>query len=218
MKNANHKWIAGPLIVGLTTVGIAGVLFAQPDAGDMGKGENPQADGRGGRGGNRPDFRNMTAAQREEMKTKFDAMRKERRAEGLRNTLAEAGFTDKAVQDAVIAFANGQDEERDDSREKVQALSQALRNDASDKEVAVLLTDLREETKSAQAKRQAALRALDGKIGYSKKPRLDAILTLAGVTGEHIGGRGGRGGHGGFGGPGGRGGDRPDGVRPGDLD
>jgi len=215
MKNTNRKWIAGPLIVGLSTVGAVGVLFAQPDGNDVGKGDNPRADGRGARG-NRPDFGNMTPAQREEMKTKFDAMRKERREEGLRNTLTEAGFADKALQDAVIVFANGQDAERNDSREKVRALSQALRNDASDKEVAALLDEIRDEIKSVQARRQTALRALDAKIGYSKKSRLDAILTLSGVTGEHIGGRGAMMGR--RGGRGGRIGERPDGIRPGDLD
>ena len=61
-KNNGRKWMAAPLVIGLTTVGAAGVLLAQPDAGEQGKGDNP-VHRRGGRG-DRPDFRNMTPAQR----------------------------------------------------------------------------------------------------------------------------------------------------------
>ncbi len=206
MKNTlNRRWIAGPLIVGLTTVGAMGVLQAQPDANDVGKGENPTARQRGGRqGGNREGGKhaNMTPEQREAARAQMQQQMQQRRETNLRTTLTNAGFADKGVQDAVIAFVNEQNgQERNDTRAKMRQLNQAVRNNANDQEIAGLLAAIRAETEASKVQHEAALKELDAKIGYTTKPRLEAVLTLAGVTGENFGG-----GKAAFGGGAGRGG------------
>lgn len=195
------KWVVGPMIVGLTTISAMGALRAQPDEGVMPKGENPQADQRGGRGGggNRP---RMTPEQREQMRKQAEL----RRETEIRKTLTDAGFADKAIQDAVVAFANDQaDGPRVDTRDNIRKLNQALRNNVTDEQITLLLNDIRTDIETAKALRENALKELDKKIGYTQKPRLEAVLLLAGITGENPGG-GGFGGRGGGGGRGGQGG------------
>ena len=195
----NRKWVVRPLIVGLTTLSAMGALQAQPDEEVMPKGDNPPADQRGGRGGNRP---RMTPEQREQMRKQAEL----RRETEIRKTLTEAGFTDKAIQDAVVTFANDQaDGPRVDTRENIRKLNQALRNNATDEQITLLLNDIRTDIETAKALRENALKELDKKIGYTQKPRLEAVLLLAGITGENPGG-GGFGGRGGGGGRGGQGG------------
>jgi len=198
-----RKWIAGPLIVGLTTVSAIGVLRAQPDAGDMPKGDNPIAN-------QRP---RMTPEQRQAAREKRQQEMQARRETNLRETLTEAGFADKVLQDAVIAFTNSQTEERGDNRDKMRELNQAVRKNAGDVEIAALLKEIRDEVQADKDQRAQALKELDAKIGYTKKPRLEAVLTLAGVIGENTGGPGAMGGRGGRGGGmgGGQGG-RPNGA------
>lgn len=215
-KNTNRQWLAGALALGVSAMLMPGVLLAQPEGNGDGPPPPPPGDNggpRGGRGGGRGgqgDNRNLTPEQREhEMQ--------QRRAQQLNRMLSEAGFIDKDVQDAVIAFANAQDAERRAMGEKVQKLMQAVREGEDNEAIAALLADVRADAKANDTKREAALNALDAQIHFKSNARLEAILVLAGLTGEEFGGgpmggpRGGNrgGGPGGRGGgPGGRGGDR----------
>lgn len=201
---------AGTLLLGLTVMAAGGVVQAQPAENNPPQG-NPGGDargprgprGQGGPGGG--DFRNMTPEQREQAA-------RQRREEAIRRQLNDAGYNEKEMQDAVVEFAHAQAQDENASQEKVRALSQAIRNGA-DSEIATLLAQLRAEIAAAKTQRAAALAKLDEKIGYSRSPRLEAILVVAGLTGEieaNPGGRGGfgQGGRGGRGGQGGRGGGR----------
>lgn len=209
----NHKW-KGLLVSGLAIGLVGGALRAQPG---MGAGAPPPPpDGAppfdGGPNAARPDMRNMTPEQRREAMQKM-------RAEGLRRTMNEAGFTQTATQDAVIAFMAAQDEAAQPLRDQMRKLGEAMRDTTvTDAQMAPLLADFRMAVEAERARRAKALKDLDAKIGYSKKPRLDAMLTLAGIIGDEAslvggGGRGmgdGRGmggGRGGWPGGGGAGGD-----------
>lgn len=179
-KIATRKWIAGPLFVGLVTIGATGVLRAQPDAGDMAKGDNPIAN-------QRP---RLTPEQRQAAREKRQLEMQARRATNLRETLTQAGFLDKTLQDAVIAYSNSQTKERGDNRDKIRQLNQAVRNNATDVEIAVILKAISDEALADKDQRATALKELDAKIGYSTKPRLEGVLTLAGILGESGGNKG----------------------------
>lgn len=190
----------GMLTLGLAVTTTAGVVHAQPAENNQQQQGGQRGGGRGGRGGGQGGFNNMTPEQREQ------AMR-QRREEGIRRQLNDAGYNEKELQDAIVEFANVQAQDEAASQEKVRALSQAIRNGA-DADIAALLAQLRAEIASAKTQREAALAKLDEKIGYSRSPRLEAILVVSGLTGEveanrgfvggqRGGGRGGRGGRGG---------------------
>ena len=178
----NRKWIAGPLLVGLATIGATGVLRAQPDAGIMGKGDNPIAN-------QRP---KMTPEQRQAAREKRHQEMQARRETNLRETLTAAGFPDKILQDAVIAFSDAQNKERGDNHDKIRQLNQAVRNNATDAEIAVILKAISDQAQADKDQRTKALKELDAKIGYTTKPRLEAVLTIAGIIGENGGNNGGR--------------------------
>ncbi len=180
-KIATRRWIAGPLFVGLATISAAGVLRAQPDAGNMPKGDNPIAK-------QRP---KMTPEQRKAARDKRQQEMQTRRETSLRETLTTAGFADKTLQDAVIAFSNSQNEDRGDNLDKMRQLNQAVRNNATDEQIAALLKDISDEAKADKDQRAKALKELDAKIGYTTKPRLEAVLALSGITSEAGAGMGG---------------------------
>lgn len=148
----------------------------------------------------------------------------------MRGMLTQSGFPDKALQDAVIDFVNEQDQAGMTVQDKTRAVAEALRNPAvTDTQMATLLVEWRAAAQAEKTRRAEALKGLDAEIGYSKKPRLDALLSIGGIIGDEAslgGGMGGRGGGfggmmggrgGGFGGPGGGPGGRggPDGGRRG---
>jgi hypothetical protein len=207
-KKANHRWMMGAMALSLGVATLPGVLQAQPE-GDGPPPPPPGQDGgpRGGRGGWRGDNRNLTPEQRE-------AEMQQRRAQQLNRMLSEAGFIDKDVQDAVLAFANAQDAERKSTRDNAQKLAQALREGEDNVTLAAILADMRADAKESEAKRVAALNALDAQIHFKSNARLEAVLVLAGLTGEVAPGGGPRGEGPGRGGPrGDRGGNRGGGPR-----
>ncbi len=215
-KKRNHQWTVGALALGLSAMALPGVLQADPEGPPPpppGQNDGPR-DGRGGRGGGpnggRGDNRNMTPEQREQEM-------QQRRTQQLNRMLSEAGFIDKEVQDAVIAFANAQDAERKDSRDNARKLSEALREGEDNVTLAAILADMRADTKESEARRTAALNQLDAQINFKSNARLEAILVLSGLTGELMpGGPRGEGPGRGMqrgGGPG-RGGNRGDGGGP----
>jgi hypothetical protein len=75
-------------------------------------------------------------------------------------------------------------------------VNQALRNGGmTDAQLATLMSDFRAEVAQERSRRTKALRELDTEIGYSKQPRLDALLTMSGIIGDeaYLAGVGGRG-------------------------
>lgn len=193
----NNKWLAGPVVLGLTMAMSGVALYAQP--------ANPPEGGNNQPGGaNRPDFRNMTPEQRQQWMRRMQEQR-------IRGALTPAGFTDAALQDAVIAFVNEQETATQELQRKERELGRVAREGGmADAQLATLLAEFRTAVAAEKTRREAATKALDAKIEFSKKPRLDALLTTMGVIGDESSIAGGMGAGRGMGGPGigGRGGGR----------
>ncbi len=199
-------------------LGLAGAVSAQPVL--QGNAQNPQnlqVGGPGGRGGGfgggQGGFGGMQMTP-EEQQQMMAQMRENR----LRRQLA-AGNADQKAQDAIIQYSKAQDEAtqkiQDLMRQLVEAVSTA---GTPDTKIAALLKQLEDATSAEKTRRQKARTDLDAKIGYSKLPRLSAVLTTIGLVGDEslllnstqggnmgmmMGGRGQGGPGGGFGGPGG---------------
>jgi len=198
----NYKRLAVPAILGLTVAICGSVLQAQPanpPAGGGGPGGGP---GGGGPGGGGPNWRNATPEQRAQWAKDF-------RTRQVREVLDPAGFNDPVLQSAVVEFTLEQDKAQLALREQQRKLQEAARQGTvADAQLATLLADFRAAVAVEKARRVEAAKALDAKIEYSKKPRLEALLTTNGYLGDEsafVGG--GQGGGGGWGGRnGGRGG------------
>jgi len=103
----------------------------------------------------------------------------------LRNELAQAGYTDTALQDALVAYADEQGKAREKLREKARKVNDALHGNAvTDNDMRTLLEEFRAAVDDEKSRREAAFKALDAKIGYSKKPKLEALLTMLGLIGD----------------------------------
>ena len=197
------------------TLGALGLLTAiscaQPGPGMDPNAGNGQNNGGGGRG-NRPNFANMTPAQR-------DAMRAQMRERQTRRALGSIGINDPATQDPIVKFANDQTVAQSAILPKIEALRADFRDGVDEKTVAAALADYKAAVQTAQTARTAAIAGLDKQLSFSTKPKLEALLTMLGLIGDENGfvanlsgdarlpgaGGGGRGGFGG-GGPGGFGG------------
>lgn len=203
------------LLTGMALCGVMNVAQSQPDLGAA-KAENPP---------NRTPaqlVQNMTPEQRRAlMQGRIVERLQESRADMIRQSLTQGGFDDKATQDAVVDFANEQIKAAVAMREKSTKVSEAVTDKTTtDAQISVLLNDLHMAQDDEKTRRETAEKALDAKISYTKKPRLEAVLTtlnligdgsnLLGGMGQMNGGRGmmalgGAGGFGGgFGGLGGR--------------
>jgi hypothetical protein len=207
--------------LGLVSLAVVGPVSAQPDTNNAGKADNPNniQIGRGGNGPGGGGFQNMTPEQRKQMQEQMEQRMAQMREQNVRTMLIRAGFTDTALQDAVVAFVQDQDKAANSLREQATKLRELLGNQAAtDAQTATLLNDLHAAADTEKDRRTKAEAALDTKIGYTKKPKLEAILTIMGIVGDEAGltstgsvlggGMGGRGGMagGGFGGMGGGGG------------
>ena len=194
---------------------LAGTSFAQPRGGGNNGGGN-------GGGGNRPNFRNMTPAQRE-------AFRAQMRENQIRQALTGAGYDDAATQDPIVKFAQDENTVATGLIPKIQAIRTAFTANADDKTLSAALADYRAAVVDAKATRVTAIADLDKSVSFSTKPKLEALLVMLGLIGDENGfvsnlagqaqlpgaggGRGGGGfggggggfGGGGFGGPGGGG-------------
>jgi hypothetical protein len=154
-----------------------------------------------------PDFSTMTPEQRQQWMEQRQQQMRQARAESVRRMLTDAGFTQAGLQDAVVNFVQEQDEATRPLQEQARKVNQALRNGGmTEAQLATLLSDFRSDVAQEKARRAKALKELDAEIGYSKQPRLDALLTMNGLIGDEAAFAGGMGGRGGPGGPGGRGG------------
>jgi hypothetical protein len=159
-------------IMGLPVVALAlissGLAYAQPAPNAVPMGANPAAG---------PDWGKMTPEQRREAIQKFVE-------QTIRGTMTGLGYADKTMQDDVIAFAAEQEKMLEPVREKHRKVAQTLINNARDADVATLMADLRASIEETNQKRLEAVAALDAKIGFSQKPRLEALLSMIGLTGS----------------------------------
>ncbi len=195
MSSMQTKWkkLAIPAALGIVVA--AGAVRSQAQPPDDGSGP-PQ----GGSQGQRP--APPTAADMQA-----------RRAKMLRDTLTKAGYTDTTLQDAVVAYAATQEMARQNLRDLTRKLRDTvLEPTTTDTAVSTQLAALQTALAAEKTRSAAAQSALNAKISYTSKVRLNALLTSMGLVGDAAayanpgGGQGGPGGRGGWGGRGGRGG------------
>ena len=204
------------------TLAITGVALAQP-ALQQGNAQNPanqQPGGPGGPGGRGPGgfgggFGGGMQMTPEEQQQWMAQMRESR----LRRQLASAN-ADQKTQDAIIQYEKVQNAAGQKLQELMNQLIEAVSTKGTpDEKIAALLKQLEDATTAEKARRGQARTDLDAKIGYSRLPRLNMLLSTMGLVGDEnlllggsnsMGNMGGPGGGfgGGFGGrgPGGAGG------------
>ncbi|HEY0074835.1 MAG TPA: hypothetical protein VGB77_12085 [Abditibacteriaceae bacterium] len=124
-----------------------------------------------------PDPENLTPQQREQMFRKFMEDR-------LRESLTRHGFAQEELQNAVVEFSRVVESDRRAIREKSGKLREGMDQKASDAQIANLLADLRRSVSYAKMRRDRGRKVLNAKISFSKKPRLDAVLSLSGLGGD----------------------------------
>lgn len=169
------------LVVAFAMSGTA-MVQAQPNVNNPPKGANPPLalpfPGAG-------DWQKMTAEQRREAMKKMVE-------QTLRGSLAMLGFNDKALQDAVVDFAEQQEKGLEPLREAHRKVAQAMMNKAiTDAEITELMANLKATETKVREKRKNALADLDAEIEFTKKPRLAAYMSLMGFTGDETGFMGG---------------------------
>ena len=190
-----------PFMLGAFCALLPALALAQPDVTNAPKAENPPNRAVGG-GNNRNRRTPPTPEQLKQMAERMAQIR----AQVIRQTLTRAGFTDEALQSAVVDYAQQNEDARAKLMEKWTAIQQALRaNTVTDAQLTTLLNDFRASVDEEKSRRDQATKALDAKIEFSKKPKLDATLMVGGLTGDEaqivngsLGGFG-AGGFGGFG-------------------
>jgi hypothetical protein len=156
--------LGGALCAGVL---LAQTAWAQPDPNDAPKADNPPE-------ANRPRFnRNNGEQMRQQMEERMRAM------------LGQVGVNEKETQDSVLEFIKNDMEARRPLREQGMKLFQALRNGGvNDDQMLALVTDYRAAQEAETARREQAMKDFDAKVHYTKNPRLEAVLLLAGVIGE----------------------------------
>ena len=159
--------------------GVLGVASqAQPNLGG-GQAANPRTQLPPGI--NLQDWQKMTPEQRREAVLRVVE-------QTLRGGLDWMNVRDKPTQDAIVTFAVEQEKALEPVRVKHRKVAQALLNNAlPEEQVGVFMEELLLAEAEAREKRDAAVMALDKQIGFSKKPRLAAFLSLTGLTGEKTG-------------------------------
>jgi Spy/CpxP family protein refolding chaperone len=137
---------------------------------------NPPNQERAGRGG-----RALTPEQRQQIQ----AQAQQRRELSVRAALTTAGFTEAALQDAVVAYSTEKEKATQALQGKARTLTQAMRTTTTtDAQIAALLNDFRAAVEEEKAQRATAQTALAAQIGLATKPRLDALLMMMGLTGD----------------------------------
>lgn len=108
--------------------------------------------------------------------------------EGIRRMLAQAGVGDTDLQDAVLEYVQEDLEARRPLRELGGKLFRALREgDLAEEQLSALVSDYRIAQIEEKKRQERAEKLLDEKIGFSKNPRLEAMLLLSGLIGENSG-------------------------------
>lgn len=120
---------------------------------------------------------NSTPEERERMMRKF-------LEDMLRQGLTRAGFPQDDLQDAAVEFQRVVETDRRSIREKGGKLRAAMADGSSDAQIAVLMADLRRAVAIARMRRDQARKELNAKTAFTKKPKLDATLSLYGLGGD----------------------------------
>ncbi|RYX80145.1 hypothetical protein EON83_29905 [bacterium] len=162
---------------------------AQPDLNNAPKGNNapnwkPNANGRFGQNFNLQDLLNRKPMTPEQLK-QIQAQQEEQRLLMLRQRLTREGFTDVAVQDAIVDFAK----EKEVARVKLQTQWTELdksthKADLTDAQIAGMLNDFQAKADDERARREMALQQLSTKIELEQKPRLKLLLMTMGLIGD----------------------------------
>lgn len=141
---------------------------AQPDLNNAPKGDNPPPRERQNRNPRNNRDNNLQGPE-----------------QNLRRLMTQAGIGEGATQDAILEYVRNDLHARGSLREQGTKLIQALRAGAvTDEQMAALVADYRAAQQAEKSRREIAEAQLDAKINYSKNPRLEAMLLLAGVIGE----------------------------------
>jgi hypothetical protein len=114
------------------------------------------------------------------------ALARRRQLEGkVRQLMDHFGFADTTVQDAVIEYINDEVRARQPVRERGNLLLRALNSPKkTDAQVSEALEAFRTELEADRTRREAAENALNDKIGFRTKPRLEGMLLMFGVIGD----------------------------------
>lgn len=167
----------------------------------------PQADAPGGNGGNgagnaernrqrqaerekrRQELAAMTPAQRQEAmrleQTQREEAMRQQRETFMREALKRAGTEDVATQDTIVEYVRNEMQARNVASQAGRKVLQGMTNRAAtDPEVSALMGNLRDAVQDEKARRAVTAKDLDAKVGYTKKPRLEALLTMMGFIGD----------------------------------
>ena len=178
LKNIMKKGVALAALVWLSQ--LAPVAHAQPDLNEQSKAENP--------------------AVRERVEKPANGMGVP--DEAIRKMMTLGGVPDVATQDAVLEHMKEDVEARKPLRALGLKLFEALRaGDVNDDQMLALITDYRAAQDAEGTRREDAQHVLDAKVNFTRNPRLEAMLLLAGLIGDGSGlMNAGPGGYGGYGG------------------
>ena len=177
MTRKNERMLGkGLLALGLILGAGATSSQAQPGFG------GPGGFGRGGQ--EEADYRQLTPEQQEVL---TEQVRDFAREQLVRLMLSNAGFADKAVQDAVVAFSNEQSKAMAKLNDQSIKVRMGLREqNAPANQLSTLLNDLNAATEAENTRRKTALEALNAKINFRNQPRLEAVLTTMGLVGDEM--------------------------------
>ncbi|RYX81392.1 hypothetical protein EON83_24360 [bacterium] len=149
------------------------VASAQPDPNNAPKGNNPVNRAVGG-GRARAQIQNATPEQRQAlMRTAF------------KRQLTRTNVTNVAQQDAVTDYVMGEAEARNKLEDATRTLQTGLRNTTvTDAQVAGLLNEYNATVADDKDRHDKALLKLKAAIDVTQYPRLEAMLTVAGLYGD----------------------------------
>lgn len=147
------------------------------------------------------DWRNATPEQRQAMIQQMQAQQAGQAEAGLRRAMNDLKFTDKTMQDVILAHLKQREAANVALQAKARDLGAALRNNAvPPAQLLTILAEYQGAVEADRASRREAEAALDAQVKYSQDPRLQTFLVLLGGVGDgpsllqQGGGRGGRGG------------------------
>lgn len=152
-------------------LGLFSPAHAQPNTQNtppMAQGAQPKA----------PDWGKMTPEERRKVvrKTTEDT---------LRGSLTHLGYAEKPMQDDVVKTALAEEDALEPVRAAHRKLTLALlMNPTGEKETTALMMDLRDSITEAKTERTRLIKGLEERLEFSKKPRLEAFLSIVGITGD----------------------------------
>jgi hypothetical protein len=111
---------------------------------------------------------------------------RQKRLEGqIREWMAKAGVDDESSQSAIIAHITSEVRSRRPIRDASRKLFQTMQADSvPEEQMRSQLAEFRAALNEDKVRRQEAEAALDAKIHYTQKPRLEAMLLVFGIIGE----------------------------------